>query len=142
MDSTEAQIRELLVKTFHVSERKLAPTSRLFHDLGLDGDDAVEFFDAVEKRFGTDLTTLYRGWREYFGPETPNPWLAAMFGILVAIVTSLAKRVASVIVAFEFALLIGLVTIMVWDGHRLSRRIKPITVGDVVSAVEHGAWPA
>jgi Protein of unknown function (DUF1493) len=38
-------------------------------DLGMDGDDAVEFFEAFAEKFGVDLTELGEEWSRYFGPE-------------------------------------------------------------------------
>ena len=49
------------------------PPSRLFAetsvncDLGMDGDDGVEFMDAFSSRFGVDLTEFPHD--NYFGPE-------------------------------------------------------------------------
>jgi acyl carrier protein len=46
---------------------RLMPHTRLFHDLGLDGDDAVEFFAALEREFAVDLSGME--WNRHFGPE-------------------------------------------------------------------------
>jgi len=78
MGSVEEQVRELLVATGAANEKKLSLRSRLFHDLSLDGDDAAEFFDAVEKRFQVDLAALYTPWNRHFGPEMGNPFLGSL----------------------------------------------------------------
>ncbi len=46
---------------------KLTLSTRLLDDLGIDGDDAVEFFEHFEQAFGVDLSDFpyYR----HFGPE-------------------------------------------------------------------------
>ena len=76
----DAQIREDLVQ-FLQSELRLepsqiAPTARLFHDLGVDGDDGCELIRAFGKRFEVDISTFDP--TLHFGPESgPNPlmWL-------------------------------------------------------------------
>ena len=54
------------------------PKSRLFaetsinNDLGMDGDDGLEFMEAFSGRFAVDLGTF--PYHNYFGPEAPaNP---------------------------------------------------------------------
>ena len=41
-------------------------------DIGMDGDDAVEFFEDFGQRFQVDLTPLGEEWDEYFVPEGVN----------------------------------------------------------------------
>ena len=141
MGSVEQQIRGLLVSEFDVSERKLSLTSRLFHDLHLDGDDAVEFFDAVEKRFETNLAALYTPWNRHFGPEMGNPFFWGAAAMLVAIVISLVNRASPRLIAAEFAGLLVLVAITLGIALLFRRLMRPITLGDVVAAVEQGARP-
>lgn len=76
-------------------------SSELVASLGLDGDDASEFFEDLRRHFGTDLSALDKAWRHYFRPE---PTLFSPFGS--------ARR----------------------------RALVPITVEQVVHAVERGAW--
>ena len=47
----EQNFTRLLVE-MGVRAERLSTTSRLLHDLGIDGDDAVNFFLALEQRFG------------------------------------------------------------------------------------------
>ncbi len=44
MDSLELEIRRLLSKERGISIERISTASRLGDDLGMDGDDAVEFF--------------------------------------------------------------------------------------------------
>ena len=41
--------------------------SRLCEDLGMDGDDAWDFFQRFAREFGVDLSTMQ--WRRHFGAE-------------------------------------------------------------------------
>ena len=52
----EPEILKLVVEQTGVIPVKVKSSSRLLHDLGMDGADAVDFFNAVQERFGTDLT--------------------------------------------------------------------------------------
>jgi len=38
-------------------------------DLGMDGDDAVEFFEAFGQTFSVDLARLWQHWHHHFAPE-------------------------------------------------------------------------
>lgn len=49
----------------------LTPETTLFYDLGIDGDDAIEFFDEFRKSFGVDLTEFKI--ESHFGPEASGP---------------------------------------------------------------------
>src|SRR5437773_2571583 len=60
-------IRDFVVAECRVSEERLTPDTTLFDDLGIDGDDAIEFFEAFQQRFEVDLGSFEL--RRYFGPE-------------------------------------------------------------------------
>jgi acyl carrier protein len=59
-----------LVKRFAgvAGNQDLPPTTRLREDLGLDGDDAVEFLNAFAETFGVDMSAFDFG--EHFGAES------------------------------------------------------------------------
>jgi hypothetical protein len=44
-------------------------SSRLAQDIGMDGDDAVEFFEKFGEKFHVDLTTLSDHWYDHFRSE-------------------------------------------------------------------------
>jgi len=100
-DSASAHIFRSLSRKTGLSEDKIEPSSELLANLGLDGDDAAEFFEDLSRHFGTDLSALQKEWSRYFRPE---PTIVSLFR---------GKRSAS---------------------------LRPITVEDVVLAVERGAW--
>jgi hypothetical protein len=115
------------------------------HDLRIDGDDAVELFQAVHARFGTDLTHLEERWRTHFGPEGFPLWvslLAVVTGASVAILVGnwagdIAAAVAGAITAI--AVMVSSNGIACKLG--LVKALAPVTVADVVQAVEAGSWP-
>jgi hypothetical protein len=73
---------------------KLNLSDRLRVDLGMDGTDAVEFFESYATEFNVDCSDLQDRWDDYFGPEAA-PWLpgtkavfitgSVVLGILIAI---------------------------------------------------------
>jgi len=65
----EDQVFDFVAKERGIKREKLKLSDRLLVDLGMDGDDAVEFFEEFEKKFEVDLTYLQEHWNEYFGPE-------------------------------------------------------------------------
>ena len=50
-----------------VNPARLSPNTRLNHDLGVDGDDGLEFMAAFSQRFGVDISAFEAS--KYFGPE-------------------------------------------------------------------------
>lgn len=58
--------------------KRLALNSRLVHDLGVDGDDAVELFEKFGEKYGVDLTALFQNWDHHFAPEGSGPGIGFM----------------------------------------------------------------
>ena len=67
--SLENRIYGFIVEQSAFSRKKLSPNARLAQDIGMDGDDAVEFFEKFGKRFSVDLERLYVYWDLHFAPE-------------------------------------------------------------------------
>ncbi|HBF07996.1 MAG TPA: hypothetical protein DHW71_06870 [Gammaproteobacteria bacterium] len=55
------------IKQHTKTQKVLKPTTRVNHDLGLDGDDALEFMQAYAETFNVDLTNF--AFKSYFGEE-------------------------------------------------------------------------
>jgi len=118
--------------------------SRLSHDLGMDGYDAVEFFEAFGKSFSVDLAPLYRDWSRYFGPEGFGlNWRVA----LVLIFATAAGFLLSVKVGLfpQWVWTASLALIVLFLTRRfcpevLSIKSLPVTVQDLVDAAEAGKW--
>jgi acyl carrier protein len=138
--SIQAQVVELVVEATAVKPENVLLTTRLLDDLGMDGDDAVEFFNRVHERFGTDLTHLHSRWREHFGPEA-LPCTAVPVIALAAVVGGLVGSVAGPIAGTATA--VAALAASVWALPKLGLvdKMTPITVAEVVSAVEAGSWP-
>ena len=76
------RLTEFVSKQTSVSAGRLTPHTRLFHDLGLDGDDAVEFFEVFEREFAVDLSGM--DWNQHIEPESAGCMLPlAPFDVLM-----------------------------------------------------------
>lgn len=139
----EAEVLRLVVEQTGVLPEKVQLSSRLLHDLGMDGDDAVDFFNAVHERFGTDLTRLHEHWSEHFGPEGFSCWNGLVI-IPAAVMSGVVAGVAGLSTIWGVAIALALLVGLLWAVRRWGPPDKrgPITVREVVTAVEAGAWPS
>ena len=132
---------DLLHRRFAIDRLRLRPDARLLTDLGVDGDDAVEFFKEIQRRHGTDLTTLRQGWARYFGREGIAPgMLAACFATAVAalLFTHWLKLPLGAGLVLAVLLLGGLVALRGTSGPKAD---LDISVAEVVDAILMGRWP-
>jgi acyl carrier protein len=147
-ENLEARVIELVAQMGEVTPERVTLTTRLLHDLGIDGDDAVQLFDGVHERFGTDLTHLYEVWSEHFGPEG-MPLSAGLMiipasvagGVVFSLLNPRVGDVAAGIAAVVAAA--AVVVASIWIGRKAGfiKDVTPITVGEVIRAVEASAWP-
>lgn len=103
---------EFLADQVGVSISKLSAETTLFGDLGIDGDDGVEFLEAFARRFEIDCSNLQVA--DYFGPEGLTLWAPFYWAVLVFRSGSPEKRA----------------------------RLKEISVGLLVQVVLEGCWPS
>jgi acyl carrier protein len=139
MSGADERIFELLACEHGIKRELITGRSRLQGDLGMDGDDAVEFFAAIERDFGTDLSRLYARWDKHFGPEgmpLSGVLTSAVSGGLGALIAIFFK----VSGFWAFILIIGAISLGMWCHSRL-RPLTAITVDEVIAAVKAGAWP-
>lgn len=142
MGAIASEVMDLLAAERGLAPDKVHASSRLFQDLGLNGDDAVDFFASLEDRFGTDLTALYGRWPDYFGPEVFG-WHGGILIVVTAIIGASVAGILNLGIAMGIALSILLLAAWTWGLKKWGRRSKlqPITVAQVIDAVEAGAWP-
>jgi acyl carrier protein len=143
MTELEERIIALIVEETGIGHESVQLDSRFVQDLGVDGDDAVEFFLKFGGAFHVDLTALWDHWGQHFLPEGWVPWLGCMSPVGIVLLAALALNAAFKWIPF-WASIIALGAVFCWFfgkslletvGHKL-----PITVQDLVEAATSGKW--
>jgi hypothetical protein len=65
----ETEVIQMIAKERGIRFLDVFPEKSLNLDLGMDGDDAVDFFTEFGERFQVDLAELGEEWHKYFGSE-------------------------------------------------------------------------
>ena len=139
-DDTRDRVLALLAENRGMTLDDLDAEARLLHDLGMDGDDAVEFFSMLQDEFATDLRSLKARWHDHFGGEYPP--LAGWLAIAVAILAGVAAaRLSGFDHPVLWAMVIAGVWLLAFRGRPLrGPKMIPITVRDVLASVAAGRW--
>ena len=142
MDGAASEVVEMLAKERGLSPAKIDASSRLLQDLGMDGDDAVDFFTSLQERFGTDLTALHEEWSDHFGPEGCSCWNGLVI-MPAAVVGGAVAALLDIGAVGGIAITIALLALWLWAMKTWGPpdKMQPITVEQVIAAVEAGAWP-
>lgn len=144
-DDPSAIVRELLIAGQGVPAVKVTPDARILHDLGVDGDDASELFQALHARFGTDFTELTYQWRVFFNTEGASP-RAILFGILAIIVFGGAAGALTAALHWPAIAAWGLAMALLagggWLFSRFGPELRPLTVAGLAEIVQAGRWPS
>ena len=138
----QSEVIDLIAYERGLAREKVHLSDRLLQDLGMDGDDAVDFFDSLHERYGTDLTHLYDSWGEHFGSEGLSCWYGLLL-VLAAIIGGLTAAFLGLSGIWAVIIAVSLLAALIWTMRAIGPpdRTVPITVDEVVSAVESGAWP-
>lgn len=141
--ATDAEIIDFIAQERGLPRHKVTLSSRLRHDLGMDGEDAVEFFQDFERRYDANLTALYKHWGQHFGPEgfgSPTMFLIGL--VLVCLPIPLIPLGISPVAVWGIEL--AAVILWLWPLKQwpLKDRTIPVTVQDVVVAARTKQWPA
>ena len=138
----QSEIIGLIAYERGLASEKVRLSDGLLQDLGMDGDDAVDFFNSLHARYGTDLTHLHESWADHFGPEGLSSWFGLLI-ILAAIIGGLTAAFLGLSGIWVVIIAVSLLAALIWTMRAIGPpdRTVPITVDEVVSAVESGAWP-
>ena len=139
----QSEVVELIADERGLPRQKVKLSDRLLQDLGMDGDDAVDFFNSLHERFGTDLTHLQEHWSEHFGPEGFSCWNGLVI-IPAAVIGGLVAGVAGLSTPWGVAITVALLAawLLVMRRWGSPDKMVPVTVQEVVAAVEEGSWPS
>jgi acyl carrier protein len=134
----EERVLDFTAQQRAVKRNRVSTASRLNQDLGMDGDDAVEFFRDFSAEFKVNLDDLYSRWGQHFGPE------GVSFGFLVIVVLGITagfwlRDLVGILPAWAWGIgltSVGIVAHQLW----FVRKMVPITVGDLVESARSGRW--
>jgi acyl carrier protein len=139
-DWAEERVVSFTAKHWRIrKDRRLTADTRLAQDLGMDGEDAVEFFDEFQRDFGVDLVDLHMHWDQQFSPEGTLS-LGALAAIVLCITAGFWLREAvGILPAWVWGLI--LIAIAALIHHRFAQDDRlPVTVGDLIESVRVGRW--
>lgn len=142
----EQQIIDLIVAETSIRRDRIHLSSSLGEDIGMEGDDAVEFFEKFGETFNVDLTGLYEHWDRHFFPEGGTP-LAFWFVVIFVSILG-AELLHQTLRWIPFWLTcIGTTLAFTWLYVKLLKRFgpppivkRPITVQTLVDAATRGEW--
>lgn len=139
-DSIATEIIDRLARERGLPRERIRLSDRLLQDIGLDGDDAVDFFVSLQDRFGTDLTQLRQHWSDHFRSERTFLWTAVVPipSLIVAILVAgfTGSKFWGGAAGLAFAAILACVMLR----RASADTMMPITVGEVVTAAEAGMW--
>lgn len=115
----------------------------LAQDIGIDGDDAVEFFEEFGERFHPELSQLGDHWDQHFMPEGGRPSFGCMVVIFVGVMAGGLLHDTFRWIP-EWVTIPVLVALLAWFygkvlGEPPDEKI-PITIQDLVDAANSGRW--
>lgn len=121
MSGAASEVVEMLANERGLSPDKIEPSSRLLQDLGMDGDDAVDFFISLQERFRTDLSALHEVWSDHFGPECFSCWNGLVI-MPAAVIGGGAAGPLDLGIAGGIALTVALLVLWLWVMKRWGRQ--------------------
>lgn len=136
------------VLAFTASQLRLKPRqatldARLLHDLGLTGNRAESFIRAFSQEFNVNFDALLdrEEWNRHFGPER-FPRLMPIFLAVALLVTAmiLAGQLDAQWLWLVAAVGLWLARSKAWPMGRGRSDMLPVTILDLVAAVEEGEW--
>lgn len=142
-DSLETQVFGFVADQWRTKREKLSPSTRLAQDLGMEGDDAVEFFTEFGKRFGVDLDELHTRWGQHFSHEGSGTFTGIVVVVLCVSAGFWLHDTVGILPAWAWGIsLIVTVTLVPFlvQRHRGRAMKIPITIADLIDAAQSGRW--
>jgi Protein of unknown function (DUF1493) len=140
--SLEDRVYRLVAEDLGIKREKLTAASTLSHDLGVEGDDAVEFFERFAKEFSVDLNELGGDWDAYFSAEGAGLG-TALFVLVPSILFATILGLAFPSLPFWLPGIIGFTSWMaaVYFWQKIHPRRHPqISIQDLVNCANAGNW--
>jgi acyl carrier protein len=142
-DSIQDRVFAFVVEHTGVRRETLMPNTRLGSDIGLDGDDALEFFQAFRKEFAVDITDLQLFWDRYFAPEgmtLSTGLLFAIPGLVFGVLfTHLFPHLPDWF-CFALAYAFCLASLCYLGKWRHKKRFPQVSIQDLIDTAKSGRW--
>jgi hypothetical protein len=142
-DSIEDRVYTFVAEERGMRRGKLSPDATLSHDLGIEGDDAVDFFEQFSTKFSVDPNRLNEDWRCYFGSEGIGP-VGALYVLVPSVALAWLLRLVAPALPFWVCIGIGLVlwlgTIHYWQKAHPDKWRAQISVQDLIDCAKAGRW--
>ena len=140
-DTLEEEVLDFTARYWHMDRDELSTSTRLSEDLGMDGDDAFEFFRAFGEEFKVNLDGLHANWKQHFSPEVG----AASFGVIAAICVCVTAGfwlgdVLGILPSWGWAIALMGIAFAVYQRWFARKGMLSITVGDLVDSARSGRW--
>ncbi len=142
--SLEDRVIEFTARRLPAAAGRISLDSRLLQDLGLDGEDAIEFFEAYDDEFEVDLSVLIeQNWKRHFGSVGGVRWTVIAGFFLCFLISEGLNYLFRAVPQW----LLYLAIILVWAGvmefwplGAKPPELIPITVRDLVEAARAKEW--
>jgi len=141
-DEFQGRVLALVLEATGVKLEKLQLTTTLSGNLGMEGDDAAEFFEKFGSEFAVNLSDLHRDWKFYFSPEGVPIATALLVAIppvgIAILLEKLFPRLHGV-AALGIGALLWLPVFLKWNKWRCRDRPQ-IAIKDLVQTASSGKW--
>lgn len=141
--SLEERVSLFVARRLGRNPRRMELGQRLREDLGLNDDEAIEFFEAFSAHFHVDVDALFsRYWARHFGVYGLS-WGSLILMFLTAASAGFLAGYGVPREAWLLWLSVALLELVVFQGLPFlspELNLAPIRVSDLVRAAKHGFW--
>jgi hypothetical protein len=141
-NSLEDHVLDFTAQQWCVRRQKLSTNTQLAQNLGMAGDDAVEFFEKFGKEFRVNLEDLETRWDRHFFPQGGGgPSLEAIAVICLCVTAGcLLRHYVGILPAWGWGIGLIILAIVIDKRWFLKDTMVPSTVVDLVDSVRSGRW--
>lgn len=140
----EDRVIEFTANRIPAAAGRVTLDSRLLQDLGLDGEDAMEFFEAYDDEFDVDLSVLIeQNWKRHFGAVGGVRWGIVAGFFVCFVISEILERLMRAVPQWMTYLLLILIwagLMQFWPFGARPPELVPITVRDLVEAARAREW--
>jgi acyl carrier protein len=134
---------DFVVEETSVRRETLTLDTTLSGDIGLDGDDAVEFFEEFQEEFSVNIEDLELFWDRYFAPEgmtLSTGFLFVIPGLVLAVLFTYLFPHLPDWSCFVLAYGFWFVCLFCFGRWRNKTRASQIAIQDLIDAAKAGRW--